>query len=38
MKAERTKDSDVKDIHRNIYQSEIADEQQLKEKAEMFNK
>ncbi len=36
-KTERTKDSDIKDIHRNIYQSEIADEQQLEEKAEMLN-
>jgi len=37
MRAEKTKNSDVKDIHRNIYQSEIADEQQLEEKAEAFN-
>jgi len=37
MKAERTKDSDVKDIHRNIYQSEIADEQRFEEKTKTFN-
>ncbi len=37
-RTERTQDSDVKDIHRNIYQSEIADEQWLEEKAEMLNK
>jgi len=37
MRTERTKDSDVKDIHKNIYQSEIADEQRLEKKAEMFN-
>jgi len=38
MRAERTKDSDVKNFYRNIYQSEIADEQRLEEKAEMLNK
>jgi len=37
MKTERTKNSNIKDIHRNIYQSEIADEQRLEEKSEMFN-
>jgi len=37
MKAEKTQSNNVKDIHRNIYQSEIADEQQLEEKAETFN-
>jgi len=37
MRTERTKDSNIKDIHRNIYQSEIVDEQQLEEKAEMLN-
>ncbi len=36
-KTERTKDSDVKNIHRNIYQSEIINEQQLEEKAETLN-
>ena len=38
MKAERTQSSNVKDIHRNIYQSEITDEQWFKEKAEALNK
>jgi len=37
MKTERTQDSDVKNIHRNIYQFEIADEQRLEEKAKMLN-
>jgi len=37
MRARKTQDSDVKDIHRNIYQSEIIDEQRLEEKAEMLN-
>jgi len=37
MKTERTQSNDVKDIHRDIYQSEIADEQQLEEKAETLN-
>jgi len=37
MKTERTKDSNVKDIHRNIYQFEIADEQQFEEKVKMLN-
>jgi len=37
MKAEKTQSSDVKNIHKDIYQSEIADEQQLEEKAETFN-
>jgi len=38
MKAERTQDSDIKNIYKNIYQSEIADEQRLEEKVETFNK
>jgi len=37
MKAEKTQDSNIKNIHRNIYQSEITDEQQLEEKAKVFN-
>jgi len=37
MRAERTKDSNIKNIHRNIYQSEITDEQQLEKKAKMLN-
>ncbi len=37
-KTERTQDSNIKNIHRNIYQSEIVDKQRLKEKAEMLNK
>ena len=37
MKTERTQDSNIKDIHKNIYQSEITDEQQLEEKAKMLN-
>ncbi len=37
MRAERTQDSDIKNIHRNIYQFEIIDEQWLEEKAEMLN-
>jgi len=37
MKSERIKDSDVKDIHRNIYQFEIINEQRLEEKAKMLN-
>jgi len=37
MKTERNQSSNIKDIHRNIYQSEIVDEQQLEEKAEMLN-
>jgi len=37
MRAERTKDSDIKDIYRNIYQFKIADEQRLEEKAEALN-
>ncbi len=38
MKTERTQDSDVKNIHKNIYQFEIADEQRLEEKVETLNK
>jgi len=38
MKTEKTQDSDIKDIYRNIYQSEIADEQRLEEKAKTLNK
>ncbi len=38
MRAEKTQSSNVKDIHRNIYQSEITDEQWFKEKAEALNK
>ncbi len=37
-RAERTQSDDVKDIHKNIYQSEIADKQWLEEKTEMLNK
>jgi len=37
MKTERTQDSNIKDIHKNIYQSEIVDEQQLEKKAKMLN-
>jgi len=38
MKAERTQSDDIKDVHRNIYQSEIADKQSLEEKTETLNK
>jgi hypothetical protein len=37
MKAERTQSNDIKNIHKDIYQSEIIDEQRLEEKAETFN-
>jgi len=37
MRAERTQDSNIKNIHKNIYQSEIADEQQLEEKVKALN-
>jgi len=37
MKAERTQSSDIKNIDKDIYQSEIADEQRLEEKAETLN-
>ncbi len=36
-KTEKTQDSNIKDIYKNIYQSEIANEQWLKEKTEMLN-
>ncbi len=38
MRAEKTQSDDVKDIHSNIYQSEIIDKQWLEEKIKMFNK
>ncbi len=37
IRAERTQSSNIKNIYKNIYQSEIADEQQLEKKAEMLN-
>ncbi len=36
-KTERTQNSDIKDIYKNIYQFKIVDEQQLEEKAKMLN-
>ncbi len=38
MRAERTQSNDVKDVHKDIYQSEIIDKQWLEEKTEMLNK
>ncbi len=38
MKAEKTQSDDVEDVHRDIYQFEIADKQWLEEKTETLNK
>ncbi len=38
MRTEKTQNDNIKDVHNDIYQSEIADRQWLEEKIEMLNK
>ncbi len=38
IKAEKTQSNDIKNIHKDIYQSEIIDKQWLEEKTETLNK